>query len=271
MTAPRRFVQLAAPILLFCGSTVFSAEVMAHRGASKEAPENTLASTRLAYEQGADGVECDLYRTSDGKIAVIHDLSTKRTTGTEGNVEKMTLAEVQALDAGSWMDKKFAGEKIPSFDELLNAVPEGKKLMIELKGGEELIAPIKDALVRIPKKTEQIMFISFKYAALKALKKELPQYPSLLLAGYTVDKTTGKPKMELDEAIQKCKDGALDGLSLSASWPIDAAFVKKVHDAGLKLSVWTINDAEKARKLVAIGTDIVCTDKPGLISQALKK
>jgi len=271
MTAPHRISQLAASFILLGASTAFSAEVMAHRGASKDAPENTLASTRLAYEQGADGVECDLYRTSDGKIAVIHDVSTKRTTGIEGNVEKMTLAEVQALDAGSWMDKKFAGEKIPSFDELLNAVPDGRKLMVELKGGEELISPMKESLTRVQKKTEQIMFISFKYPALKAVKKEFPQHQALLLASYTIDKTTGKPKMELDEAIQKCKDGGLDGLSLSMSWPIDAAFVKKVHDAGLKLSVWTVNDAEKAKQLVAAGADIICTDKPAVISQALKK
>lgn len=257
-------------ILALACAALPGAEIVAHRGASKDAPENTIASTRLAYEQGADGVECDIYRTADGKIAVLHDVSTKRTTGTEGNVEKMTLAEVQALDAGSWMDKKFAGEKIPSLDELFSAVPDGKSVLVELKGGEELVSPLKETLARAKKKNEQIIFISFNYGALKAVKKEFPQNQALLLAGYSKDKE-GKPKLTLEDAIKKAKDGALDGLSLSNTWPIDADFVKKIHDAGMKLSVWTINDAEQAKKLVAAGADIICTDKPGLLRQALGK
>lgn len=256
--------------MLLSGSALFGADVIAHRGASKEAPENTLASSRLAFEQGADGIECDIYRTSDGKIVVLHDVNTKRTTGTDGNVDKMTLAEIQALDAGSLMDKKFAGEKIPSLDELLGTVPDGKKIFVELKGGVELVEPLKATLEKAAKKSDQIVFISFHYDALKAVKKTYPQYQALWLASYTKDKA-GKAKMEIDEAIQKCKEGSLDGLSLSSTWPIDTAFVKKVHDAGMKLSVWTVNDAAKAAELIAAGTDIICTDKPGFMRKALNK
>lgn len=263
------FNRILSAALVACVS-VSGAEIVAHRGASKDAPENTLASMRLAYEQGADGVECDIYRTADGKIAVIHDVSTKRTTGTEGNVEKMTLAEVQALDAGSWMNRKFAGEKIPSLEELFSVVPDGKSVFVELKGGEELVSPLKETVARAKKKNEQIVFISFNYGALKAVKKEFPQNLALLLASYSKDKE-GKPKLTLEDAIKKAKDANLDGLSLSSGWPIDADFVKKIHDAGMKLSVWTVNDAELAKKLVAAGADVICTDKPGFLRDALGK
>lgn len=263
-----RFAALLMP--LFCLPS-FAFEIVAHRGASKDAPENTVAATRLAFEQGAHGVECDIYRTADGRIAVLHDASTKRTTGVDGKVEKMTLGELQKLDAGSWMDTKFAGEKIPSMEEIFATVPDSNYLLVELKGGEELVEPLKEALQRTPRNPEQVAFISFNYKALHTVKKEFPKHKALWLASYKVDKETGKEQLTLDEAIRKCKDAGFEGLSLSKTWPIDAAFVKKIHDAGLVLSVWTVNDAKEAEKLIAAGADILCTDKPGYMKEALKK
>lgn len=260
-------------ILLFsgCHFAAVSAELVAHRGASVDAPENTVASTRLAFEQGAEGVECDILLTKDGRAAVIHDATTKRTTGVDGKVEAMTLEELQKLDAAAYFkDKKYAGEKIPALDELFAIIPDGRRLVVELKGGEELIPAIRTALEKAGKKPAQIEFISFKYKALAAVKKEFPQHKALLLCGYSKDKTTGKEKVTLDEVIAQCKAANLDGMSLSIAWPIDAAFVKKVKDAGLQLYIWTVNDAAKAKDYAAAGVEVICTDKPGFLRDAMK-
>ena len=88
-------------------------DIVAHRGASHDAPENTVASARLAWKQGADAVETDIHLTRDGKVIVSHDKTTRRTTGRDGVIQEMTLAELRALDAGSWKSKEFAGEKLP--------------------------------------------------------------------------------------------------------------------------------------------------------------
>src|SRR5438876_4057740 len=92
-------------------------EIIAHRGASADAPENTVAAFKLAFEQGADGFEADYCLTRDGKIICIHDENTQRTTGIDGVVSRMTLDELRRLDAGVWKGTKFIGEKLPTLQE----------------------------------------------------------------------------------------------------------------------------------------------------------
>src|SRR5690606_25135252 len=100
-------------------------EVIAHRGASHDAPENTLAAVNLAWEMGADAVEFDVHLTSDGHLVSIHDKDTKRVAGTKKVVAETTLAEVQELDVGTWKDGAFAGETSPSIDAVLATIPTG--------------------------------------------------------------------------------------------------------------------------------------------------
>jgi glycerophosphoryl diester phosphodiesterase len=109
--------------------------IIAHRGASHDAPENTLASFKLAWEQKADGIEGDFYLTKDGKIVCIHDKTTKRTSGqkVELDVAASTLAELRKVDVGAWKDPKYAGEKMPTLEEVLAIVPAGKVFFIEIK------------------------------------------------------------------------------------------------------------------------------------------
>src|SRR6478752_5983209 len=115
-------------------------EIVGHRGASYDAPENTVASVKLAWEQKADAAEFDVYRTKDGKIVVIHDKDTKRTAGGVNKVvAESTLAELRALDVGKWKGEKYAGERIPTLAEVLATVPAGKKVFIEVKPGPEVV------------------------------------------------------------------------------------------------------------------------------------
>ena len=253
-------------------SMLQAVEIIGHRGASYDAPENTVASAKLGYQQKADGVELDVYLAKDNSLPVIHDATTKRTTGVDGKIKEMTLEEYKKLDAGSFKDKKYAGEKIPTLDEMLNTTPKGRKLVIEIKDKDvAIVPPIIESLKRTKKTEQDALFISFNYPVLLAIKKALPQYTSLYLASYKVDKATGKAKPDLDELITQAKEAKFEGLNLEQKWPIDATFAKKVHDAGLKLYVWTVNDATVASKLVEAGVDGITTDRPGWMREQLKK
>ncbi len=250
--------------------TLHAVEIVAHRGASHEAPENTVIATKLAFEQGADGVECDIYGTADGRIAVIHDDNTKRTTGVSAKVKNMTLAELQKLDAGSWKNIKYKGEKIPSLEDLLQIIPEGRRLVVELKGGQEMIPGIQAALQAVPQPESAVEFISFSYESIAATKKTFPKHRALWLLSYKTDKKTGQSAVSIESIIEKCKEAKFDGLSLSNKWPIDAAFIDKLQAAGLDIYVWTVNDNNEAKRLAAAGMPVICTDKPAEFKELLK-
>ncbi len=117
-------------------------ELIGHRGASFDAPENTLAAFRLAWEEGADGVEGDYRLTLDGEIVCLHDPTTRRTAGINLAVAKATLAQLRELDVGSWKGEQWAGEPIPTLREVIATVPPGKRLFIELKSGPEILLPL---------------------------------------------------------------------------------------------------------------------------------
>lgn len=270
-TPNKRFhvIPLALTWVSFPIMMLQAVEIIAHRGASYDAPENTVASIKLAWEQKADAVEFDLHLTGDGKIIAIHDKTTDRTTGFSGNVAEMTLDELRKLDAGSWKDPSYAGEKLPLLEELIAPTPENGRLVIELKDGPEIVDPVKKILDESGKKPNQIVLISFNYETIKAAKKAMPEYEALWILSYKPDKQTGKLPYELEDMIRMCKEANLDGLDLSYKWPIDKAFVKKVHDAGLKLFTWTVDDADVAKAEVEAGVDGITTNRPGWLREQL--
>ncbi|MEW6306614.1 MAG: glycerophosphodiester phosphodiesterase family protein, partial [Verrucomicrobiota bacterium] len=126
----KSFTRNLVCFLLLAGfsATSGAVEIIAHRGASYDAPENTMASVKLGWKQKADGVEIDIWLTKDGKIILLHDENTKRTTGVDKKVHEQTFDELRRQDAGSWKDPKFKGEKLPTLDEVLKTVPKGKRL-----------------------------------------------------------------------------------------------------------------------------------------------
>ena len=237
-------------------------EIIAHRGASHDAPENTVAAAKLAFQQHADAVEVDIWQTRDKRLAVIHDSTTQRTTGVNGKVEDMTMAELQRLDAGSWKSQTYAGERIPALDDILKIRMVGKRIVIEIKDNHELADELVASLKRTGTTGHDALIICFDYPTLRRIKERLPDYTCLWLAGYKPDKQTGKVSPDIDEMIRLCKAAGFDGLNLNFNWPIDQAFTEKVHNAGLKLYVWTVNDAEVAKRLAAAGVDGITTDRP---------
>jgi glycerophosphoryl diester phosphodiesterase len=260
--------RLVVAALLLTGSKSLALDIIAHRGASHDAPENTVASTMLGWRQGADGVECDIHLTKDGKIIVIHDFDTKKVTGRDRKVVDQTLAELRELDAGAWKGPQWKGEQLATLRELLDTVPPGKRLVIEVKCGPEIMPELERDLKASGKEPEQLLIISFNYDVVVEARKRFPRIPALYLASNKKDKQTGELPT-LDSLIAKAKAAKADGLNLEQKFPIDAAFVKRVHDAGLKFYVWTVNDAEAARGLVAAGVDGITTDRPQWLREQL--
>lgn len=233
-------------------------EIVAHRGASGEAPENTVASANLGWAQQADAVEIDVHLTRDGQVAVIHDPTLLRTTGRDARVDELKLADIQKLDAGVWKGAAWRGARVPSLAEILATVPAGRRLFIELKAADGLAPALQRAVTAGPVNPERIVLISFEAMALREAKRALPGCRALFLA----DTPEGAPA-KLPGLIRFCHEEGLAGLGVSAGWAIDARLVERLRAENLELHVWTVNDAHRARELAAAGVAGITTDRPG--------
>lgn len=251
---------------------VRAVDIVGHRGAAHDAPENTLTSERLAWKQGADAVELDIHLSKDGRLPVIHDFNTKRTTGRDAEVKTLTLAELKALDAGSTKGAQFAGEKIPSLDEMIALIPPGRRLFVEIKTGPEIVPELEHCLQRTGASEKNITIISFNYDSLREVRQRLPHLPTLFLVGYAKpgsSKPGAVPQPTFDEVLAKAKDAGLTGLDLQNTWPLTAEDGKRIKAAGLQLHVWTVDDPAIAKHWIELGADGITTNRPGWLRQQL--
>lgn len=266
MHAPKTAAFLMAALL--STGAARSVEVIAHRGASFDAPENTVAALRLGYEQGADAGECDLHLSRDGRIVVFHDADTERIGGHNQAVAAQTLAELRTRDAGQWgrwRGSAFA-EKIPELAEVLSLVPAGKRLFIELKVGVEILPELERLIRASGLDAAQLPLITFDLQVARETKRRLPAHEVSWIVGYEAGRSPG-----VDELVKSALAAGLDGLDLNFRFPMDAAFVQKVHAAGLKLYTWTVDDAAVARALAAAGIDGLTTNRPGWLRSQMAK
>src|SRR5262245_53270390 len=148
-------------IALGCLTSMRAVEIVGHRGASHDAPENTMAATNLAWKQSADAVETDIWLSKDGKLIVSHDKNGKRTAGRDVTFLDITQAEARTLDAGSWKDPKFKGEKIPLLEEQIASIPAGKRMLVEIKPGPEIVTELTRVLKQMRATEKNITIISF--------------------------------------------------------------------------------------------------------------
>ena len=240
-------------------------ELVAHRGESHDAPENTLAAIKLGWERGADAVEFDVHLTADGQLISIHDPDTGRVTGGRAKfkVVEHTAEALRKLDVGSWKHPKFAGERMPLLGEVLATLPAdpGKRLFIEVKVGPEAAEPLATAIKAAGRPPEQTAVISFNLETCRSVKQRLPTLKVYYLSGFKQDERSGEVKPTVGELIRAAKHAKLDGLDVSFKGPIDAAFVRQVHEAGLEMHVWTVDDPAVARRMVEAGVDGITTNR----------
>jgi glycerophosphoryl diester phosphodiesterase len=238
--------------------------VVAHRGFSYRAPENTLASYRLAIKAGADMAECDVWLSADRVPVLLHDENLKRTTGADAVVGSLPLAKLKELDAGRWKSPEFAGEHVPTLGEVLKLVAGKLRLAIEIKPAgiePEVVAAIHEAGVR----PADVMIFSFKREVIEAIAKLEPSLPTTWLIGEMLWQDSGR-REKLAEALQARASAV--GLPVPR---VDPAIVRLARESGLPIFVWTVNDPADMRYLMRIGVDGIITDRPDLLVRILEQ
>ncbi len=260
-------------ILITSAASVADAQlIVAHRGASYDAPENTLAAFRLAWEQNADAIEGDFYLTRDRQIVCIHDKTTKRVAPNQPdrNVAESTLDKLRTLDVGSWKSPRFTNERVPTLTEVLATVPEGRQIFVEIKCGPEILPVLKPQLAASALKPEQITIICFNEAVVTEARKTMPQYRANWLTSYRQKTKTSPWAPSIEDVLKNLRRAKANGLGSNANLrAIDLPFVEKVRYAGFGFHAWTVNDPQAARTFRSLGAESITTDRPAFIREAL--
>jgi glycerophosphoryl diester phosphodiesterase len=270
-SSPTMRLLIFAALAMLLATPAGAQLITAHRGASHDAPENTLAAFRLAWEQQADAIEGDFRLSSDGRIVCVHDADTKRIAGVNHVVAATPLAELRALDAGSWKDPRFADERLPTFAEVLATVPEGKRFFIELKTGPEIVPAIVHELQGRRGDPALLSIIAFDAATIAASKRALPAIRAHWLTSFKQDKAGGAwlPNAETIAAtVEAC--GA-DGVGMAGKREvIDRDFVNRLRSLGVReFHVWTVDAPDDARFFRDLGAMGITTNRPAFIRAAL--
>lgn len=228
--------------------------VEAHRGASAECPENTLCAFRRAVEVGAPSIELDVHVTRDGELVVMHDETVKRTTGAEGRIADLALAELRRLECGAHKHPRFAGEPIPTLAEALALTPaHGVRFNVEVKAFTTREAPLRlVSLLRefAPREGSHVVS-SFSLEALLQVRAADAGVPLALLGSF--------PAI-LEQAMAQGIPW-IHGHSKGVSPDVVAA----AHAAGLRVMVWTVNEPALFAYCAGAGVDKVCSDRPALL------
>ena len=269
-----RPLQLVALFLLFSITSIHSLAaqmIVAHRGASHDAPENTLAAFQEAWNQNADGIEGDFYVTADQKIVCIHDEDTQRTGGRRLTVSDSTLAELRQLEYGQWKDTKFAGEPIPTFEDVLRSVPAGKHFVIELKTGPHIAPLLASSLASNPHDPTKLLIISFDADTIGKCKELLPNIRAHWLTSYKQNHLTGTWSPSAKQIAQTIESCRADGLGTKADRSVvTKEFVAELKSYGVEeFHVWTVDSPEDAKYFQDLGAIGITTNRPAFIRKSI--
>lgn len=231
--------------------------IWAHRGASADAPENTMPAFRTAKDQGADGIELDIHLSSDNIPVVIHDTTLNRTTNLKGDISDYPLQELQQGDAGSWFSPEFCDTPIPTLEEVLKWVGTSLRLNIEIKdavAGKAVIGLIQDYPL-LP-----VLISSFHHKALQQIRSKHPNIP----LGYLVEWPPWGAglKRALKRAIANGAESFHPRINL-----LNDDMITRCQQAGLGVAPWVVDDPKVAQELKQRGVTALFTNKPGLIKK----
>lgn len=233
---------------------------VAHRGASRYAPENTVAAVRLALEHGVPAVECDVQRSKDGHLVVIHDQTVDRTTDGRGPVVSHTLAELRGLDAGRWFAPEFAGERIPVLDEVLDSVRGHALLKLEIKNGPIFYEGIERQVIEAVGRhgmEDDVLLISFDHESLRTVRA----FSAAIATGILY-------AARLVDGPAAARAAGADALCLDWGFATEDV-VAGGHGAGFGVFVWTVDDEDVARRCVALGVDGITSNDTRLLRRLL--
>lgn len=236
--------------------------VFGHRGAQAYAPMNTLVAFELAAAQGAQGIELDVHFSSDGELIVIHDYTVDGTSNGSGEVARMSLDELKSLDAGSYFDPKFSGTRIPTLDEVFEAVGQALTINVEIKVYDLEEAIIEQAVADCITRNnmqERVIVSSFAPNNLRRFRKIAPHIP----LGYLTSPETFAGDTQ---ALLSPADYDAEHWHFSM---IGTPQMVYARDAGKFVNTWTINDVTRARQLRLLGVQGFITDTPDVILKAL--
>ena len=253
-------------LLISISGCTKSVEIIAHRGASHLAPENTMASVMLGWQKEAD-VEVDVYLAKDNRIVAIHDKTTERTAGVELKVAETPSEALRQLDVGRFKSDEFAGEKIPFLVDIVRTIPPGRKLYIEIKCGQEIL-PFLQQLLAESGKMSQVVMIGFDLETVTQ-SKQLIDVPTYWLKGTEKIKETEEWIPHDPQLIQTAEENGLEGLDVHYAG-VTKEFVDVAKAAGQRLYVWTVDDPEEAIRLVDLGVAGITTNRPGWLREQLK-
>jgi glycerophosphoryl diester phosphodiesterase len=235
-------------------------QIMGHRGAGFLAPENTLAAIAKGFEAGIDLIEVDLHLTADGHAVVFHDSTVDRTTNGTGPIAGMTLAQVKALDAGSWFSPAYAGERVPTLTELLQFVNGRARILLDVKvsANQAFRNAVHDALVATGTPLDDIWL-----------------WPAS--SQYSNDPRFGNAEIQLlnsipgnlsDANLQALKASGVHGLSVGDG-SITQEAINAFHKNGMWVDVYTVNSPARMEELIAMGVDSIETDRPDLMAKII--
>jgi glycerophosphoryl diester phosphodiesterase len=235
--------------------------VTAHRGSSQTAPENTLSAFSQAIREGAGYAELDVQETADGEIMLMHDDRALRTTGIDKPMWEVTAAELKGASAGLWFSERYANEKVPTLEQVIDTAKGQIKLNIELKnnGHQVKLAETSVEIVKRKKFENECIFTSFDPNLLRTVKKADPK----LRTGLLVHKVEGPGAWE-----KLLSDPDYDALSIA--YPlVQPELLTQAKRYGKDIFVWTVNDKDMMKQMLDLGVTSVITDKPDLMIHTL--
>ena len=251
---------------------------LAHRGASTLAPENTMEAFRTAVEAGAGGLELDVHLTRDGHVVVIHDATVDRTTSGAGAVSEMTVDELRRLDAGHTFSPdggptrpyQGRGVRVPTLEEVLEGFPD-VAVNIDLKDGSPGIEAAVLGVLRETNAWERVLVVSTRRATVRRFRKISGGHVSTGASRWEIGVFFLFSRLRLERLVSPAYDALQVPLRHRGIPLVTPRFVRAAQARGVRVDVWTINQADEMRRLLDLGVDVIMTDRPGMLAEVLER
>jgi len=251
---------------------------LAHRGASILAPENTIEAFRIAVEAGAGGLELDVHMTRDGHIVVIHDATVDRTTGASGTVAEMTIGELRGFDAGHTFSPdggsnhpyRGLGVRVPTLRDVLEEFP-GVAVNIDIKAKRPGIEATVLGVLREANALGRALVVSTPRATVKRFRKISGGHISTGASRWETGIFYLLCRLRLERLVSPAYDALQVPLRHRGIPLVTPRFIEAAHARGVRVDVWTINQADEMHRLLDLGVDVIMTDRPGMLTEVLRR